>query len=197
MLWIKHPVTLEGLRIRLVPLERTHFEELSRLSKHPSIWAFMAVNLGDELVFRQYLESAVLKRATGEQYPFVVVEKETNKLVGCSMFHTMHQANRKLEIGYTWYHPDWWGSGINTECKLLMLEYCFEVLKTIRVQFVTDEQNIRSRHALRSIGAVEEGILRNERIRHNGIYRNTVMFSIIESEWPRVKAHLRVRLKPA
>jgi RimJ/RimL family protein N-acetyltransferase len=135
----------------------------------------------------------VLKRATGEQYPFVVIDKNSNKLLGCTMFHTIHAANRKLEIGYTWYHPNCWGTGINTECKLLMLEYCFDVLKTIRVQFVTDEQNLRSRNALKAIGATEEGVLRNERIRFNGIYRNTVMFSVVESEWPLVRQFLSER----
>lgn len=193
MLWIKHPVTLTGSRIRLVPLERSHFEELSALATHAEIWAFMAMDLGNPMIFRQYLESAVLKRATGEQYPFVVIDNKTNRLLGCTMFHTIHATNRKLEIGYTWYHPDCWGTGINAECKLLMLDYCFDILKTIRVQFVTDEQNLRSRNALKAIGATEEGILRNERIRHNGIYRNTVMFSVIESEWPHLRAQLLKR----
>jgi RimJ/RimL family protein N-acetyltransferase len=195
MLWIEHPVELVGNRVRLEPLERKHFDELCLLANESAIWQFMAVDFGNATIFRRYLESAVLKRATGEQYPFVVVDQNLNRLAGATMFHSMHPGNRKLEIGYTWYHPDWWGTGINIECKLLMLTYCFDELKTIRVQFVTDEHNLRSRNALKRIGATEEGLLRNERIRYNGAYRNTVMFSIVESEWPSLKVQLKAQCK--
>lgn len=141
----------------------------------------------DTVKFRQYLESAVLKRATGEQYAFTVRDRMTDDIIGTSMFYNMFPEYRKLEIGYTWYDPAYWRTGHNRECKLLMLTYCFEVLKTIRVQFLAGETNMRSRKAIEGIGAKLEGILRNERIRPDGLGRNTAVFSIIDSEWPHVK----------
>jgi RimJ/RimL family protein N-acetyltransferase len=110
------------------------------------------------------------------------------------MFHNIFPEYRKLEIGWTWYHPDYWRTGYNRECKLLLLSYCFEVLNTIRVQFVTDENNLRSYNAILGIGATFEGVLRNERIRANGAYRNTAVFSIINSEWQMVKTKLEAAI---
>jgi RimJ/RimL family protein N-acetyltransferase len=102
----------------------------------------------------------------------------------------MFPQHRRLEIGWTWYDPAFWRTGLNRECKLLLLTYAFETLKAIRVQFLTDENNHRSRTAISGIGATMEGIMRNERIRSNGAYRNTVVFSIIDTEWEQAKALL-------
>ncbi len=98
--------------------------------------------------------------------------------------------HKKLEIGWTWLHPDYWGTEVNLECKLLLLTYCFEELKTYRVQFKTDENNIRSRKAIEKIGGKFEGILRHDMIRDNGTKRNSAYFSIIDSEWGDVKRAL-------
>lgn len=187
MNWIQHPATLEGNKVRLVPLAREHFAELRKLSGDPSIWNSMAVDGSDPAVFNQYLESAVLRRATGEQYAFTVIDRFSGSIIGSTMFHSMHPAFRKLEIGYTWYTPAYWRTGHNRECKLLLLTYCFEVLKTIRVQFTSDENNLRSRVAIERLGAKLEGILRNERIRYNGACRNTAMYSITDTEWPEAR----------
>ena len=191
---IQHPVTLTGPHIELRPLERAHFPELLAIAAHPQIWEHMAMNGGDQDTLASYLTTTLLRRAAGEVYPFVVIDKSTGSVVGTSMYHSIFPAWRKLEIGYTWFHPQVWRTGVNRETKLLMLTHCFETLETIRVQFVTDENNHRSRTALLGIGAVQEGIMRNERIRHNGAYRNTVVFSIIDTEWPAVRARLQAQV---
>lgn len=188
--WIGHPVVLEGERVRLVPLERTHFPALLTVGADKRIWEYMSVDGSDQSRLLQLLESAVLKRATKEQYPFVVMEKKTGAVVGSTMFHNIFPQHRKLEIGWTWYAPSQWRTGVNRECKYLLLNYCFDVLSAIRVQLVTDEINTRSRKAIEGIGGVFEGILRNERIRENGIYRNTVMYSILPDEWAVVRERL-------
>jgi len=194
MNWIKHPVILHGDLVKLIPLERIHFPELLMVGANTIIWEFMSINGADSEILKRHLESAVLKRATGEQYPFTIICNITGKIIGCTMFHNIFLEHRKLEIGWTWYHPDYWRSGYNRECKLLLLSYCFEVLNTIRVQFVTDENNLRSYNAILGIGASFEGVLRNERIRANGAYRNTAVFSIINSEWQMVKTKLEAAI---
>ena len=131
-----------------------------------------------------------MKRGTGEQYPFTVIDRKTNKIIGSTLFHNIFPEHRKLEIGWTWYDPAYWRTGYNRECKLLLLTYCFETLKTVRVQLQTDENNMRSRTAILGIGATFEGIMRKERIRANGAFRNTVMYSIIDDEWAMVKEKL-------
>ncbi len=187
MAWIQHPVILEGKKVRLIPLEHAHFDELIALGRQEKIWEFVSINMaeGDRLV--QHLKSAILKRGTGEQYPFTVIDRKTNRIIGSTLFHSIYPEHRKLEIGWTWYDPAYWRTGYNRECKLLLLTHCFEVMKAIRVQLVTDENNHRSRVAILGIGGIFEGILRNERIKSNGAYRNTAMYSIIENEWPAVR----------
>ncbi len=195
MNWIQHPIILEGGMVRMVPLERSHFEELLQAGSAEEIWEFVSINGADRKRLLLHLESAVLKRANGEQYPFTVIDRASGKIIGSTMFHNMFPEHRKLEIGWTWYSPEYWRTGHNRECKLLLLTHCFEKLKTIRVQLVTDENNHRSRTAIIGIGATFEGILRNERIRANGAYRNTAMYSIIDNEWPEVKALLESNAK--
>lgn len=187
MNWIPHPTILEGERVRLVPLDHVHFEDLLVVAQQKKIWEHISINGADRGLLLQHLRSAILKRGTGEQYPFTVVDKLTGKLIGSTLYHNIFPEHRKLEIGWTWYDPAYWRTGFNRECKLLLLTNSFEVLKTVRVQLQTDENNYRSRTAILGIGATFEGILRKERIRTNGTFRNTAMYSILDDEWPRVK----------
>ena len=190
MNWIQHPVILQGEKVKLVPLDYSHFEELIEVAKQEKIWEFFSVNGSDSATLLKYLKSSLLKRPTGEQYPLTVFDIKTNKIIGHTMLYNFYPEFRKLEIGWTWYDPAYWRTGYNRECKLLLLTYCFETLKTIRVQLLTDENNHRSRNAILGIVAIFEGIHRNERIRANGAYRNSAMYSIIDSEWPEVKMKL-------
>ncbi len=194
MNWLKHPIVLEGKKVKLVPLDNTHIDALVEIGKDCKIWEFMSINGAEKGVLQQHLKSAILRRAVGEQYPFTVIDGVTGAIIGSTMFHNISKEHRKLEIGWTWYDPKYWRTGYNRECKLLMLTYCFETLGTIRVQFQTDENNQRSRTAIEALGAKFEGILRQERIRANGAFRNTVMLSIIDKEWNRVKCALEARL---
>jgi len=187
MNWIQHPVILEGERVKLVPLERQHFTELVGVANDKRIWEFTSIDGTDENRIRRHLESAVLKRGTGEQYPFTVIDKVSGNIIGSTMFHNIFPEHRKLEIGWTWYAPAYWRSGYNRECKLLLLTHAFEKLQAVRVQLVTDVTNDRSRQAILGIGASFEGILRNDRIRENGIFRDTAVYSIIGGEWPEIK----------
>src|ERR1700744_1774600 len=153
MNWMQHPVILEGEKVKLVPLEHGHFAELLEIGKQEQIWEFMAMNGADPERLLLQFKSTVLKRGTGEQYPFTVIDKVHNKIIGTTMFHNIFPEHKRLEIGYTWYDPSYWRTGYNRECKLLLLTYCFETLKTVRVQFVTDEHNTRSSKAILGIGA--------------------------------------------
>jgi N-acetyltransferase len=190
MNWIQHPVKLEGTLVKLVPLELSHIPELIAVGSNPQIWEFVSINGADASTLSAHLNSAIALRTTGDQYPLTIIEQKTGRLIGSTMFHTITPQHRKLEIGWTWYHPSVWKTGCNTECKFLLLRYCFQVLHTNRVQFKAYEKNTRSCNALLGIGAVKEGVLRKERIRTTGEAQNTVMFSIIDSEWEAVKAHL-------
>jgi RimJ/RimL family protein N-acetyltransferase len=132
----------------------------------------------------------LIEREKGTQYPFVVIHKQENKIIGSTRLLDIHPAHKKLEIGWTWLHPGYWASAINLECKLLLLTYCFENFKANRVQLKTDENNLRSRKAIAKIGAHYEGILRNDQVRDNGTIRSTAYFSILNSEWENVKSNL-------
>jgi RimJ/RimL family protein N-acetyltransferase len=118
------------------------------------------------------------------------VYKQTGKIIGSTRFMDIQSRHKKLEIGWTWLHPDYWATAVNPECKLLLLDYCFETLRTSRVQLKTDENNLRSRKAIEKIGGHFEGILRNDMIKENGIKRNSASFSIIEEEWPVTRVRL-------
>src|SRR6185437_9931536 len=133
-------------------------------------------------------------RDLGQQYPFVVIDKATNEVVGSTRFLKISQDFKNLEIGWTWYSPAYWGTGLNKECKFLLLQYCFEKLGTISVYFSTRDTNIRSQKAIESIGAKYEGTLRNRIISH-GVKKNVVVYSIIDDEWLEVKTKLSKSLK--
>jgi len=190
MNWIQHPLTLEGEKVKLVPLESHHFPALIEIGKQPDIWKYMAIDgsTPDKLLLE--LKSALMKRVSGERYPFTVIDKANGNVIGTTSFLNIFAEHHKLEIGWTWYSPRYWGTGYNAECKLLLLTYCFEVLKAVRVQFLAGETNMRSRTAILKIGATYEGAMRKERIRPDGTYRNTVIYSIVDEEWAARKQKL-------
>src|SRR2546428_12889636 len=126
----------------------------------------------------------------GREYPFVVVRLEDNRVIGSSRYLDVQEDDRTVEIGWTWYSRDAWGGVVNPEAKYLLLRHAFEEWGAIRVCLKTDGLNVHSQNAIRKLGATYEGTLRNHRIRRDGTYRHTVMFSIIESEWPEVKRSL-------
>jgi RimJ/RimL family protein N-acetyltransferase len=142
----------------------------------------------------QYLQTALAGRRAGTVLPFVIARLDSGRIVGSTRFWKIDRLNRKLEIGHTWLSASVQRTGVNTEAKYLLLTHAFEVLGALRVQFTTDVLNERSRAAILRLGAVQEGIIRNERIMPDGRIRDSVRFSIIASEWPQVKAGLERKL---
>jgi RimJ/RimL family protein N-acetyltransferase len=190
MNWIQHPVILEGKKVKLLPLDHAHFPALIHISKQKEIWEFYAkdFSIGDAMLHE--LQSNMLKRAKKEKYTFTVFDKLQNKIIGATSFINIFPEHRKLEIGWTWYDPAYWGTHYNSECKLLLLTYCFETLKAVRVQLVTCQTNIRSQKAIQKVGGRFEGIQRKERIKGDGTFRDTAIFSIIDDEWEETKKRL-------
>jgi RimJ/RimL family protein N-acetyltransferase len=143
---------------------------------------------------KRYVETALSWQAEQKAIPFATILNQTNRVVGSTRFANIDWENRRVEIGWTWVGLPWQRTPVNTEAKYLMLAYAFERLRCIRVEFKTDSFNERSRNALLRIGAKEEGTLRNHMIVYDGRYRHSVFFSVIESEWPEVKARLEEKL---
>jgi RimJ/RimL family protein N-acetyltransferase len=194
MPWLSHPIRLQGALVRLEPLQEAHFDELIHSAADSRIWTHLPVDGNDGEKLRRELITAVLNRTVGSHYPFTVFAQDGNRIIGSTRFFDIFEEHKKLEIGWTWYHPNAWGKGYNTECKLLLLTHAFEVLSANRVQLKTRTTNLRSRAAIEKIGAVQEGILRADRIGRDGHIRDTVLYSIIAPEWPATKAHLQQML---
>jgi len=193
--WIEYPLQLTGNLVELLPLEEHHFSELKELAKDKRIWEHYIYDGSDSARFQEILESALALREKGSQFPFVIFHKVDKRIIGSTRFLDIQPVHKKLEIGSTWVQPDFWGSAVNLECKFLLLTYAFETLYAKRVQFKTDENNVRSRKAIEKIGGQFEGILRNDMLRDNNTLRNSAVYSIIEGEWEENKMKLTKLLR--
>ncbi len=194
MSWIQHPLILEGQKVILVPLERKHFDGHAELAKNKDIWTWYHYDGTNKDTLVKNLEDTLTLFDRGEQYPFTVIDKLKGKIIGTTRFLRINPEFRNLEIGATWYNPDYWSKGYNEECKLLLLTYCFETLHCVRVQFTAWDKNLRSRKAIERIGAKFEGIMRNAGIRL-GEVRSNACYSIIIEEWDEVKDTLQGLIK--
>ncbi len=185
---------LENNIVRLEPIDLSHVDGILSAAQDNRIWEHMSV----ELIHRQdvvkYITEAIKKREAKTDFPFVIIHKPTNEIVGASWYMDISEQHKRLEIGSTWLHPKAWRTVINTNCKLLLLEYGFESLGMQRIQIKTGHENIQSQRAIERIGAVKEGVLRNHMIRKEGTVRHTVMYSITHEEWPLVKERIRTLL---
>lgn len=183
---------LAGERVRLEPLDWTHRDALLRAAADGELWSLKVTNVpGPETVDR-YIDAALVGRDRLSVIPYAIAVG--TKIVGSTRFWKYDARNRKVEIGHTWIAASWQRTFVNTETKLVMLGFAFEVLDCVRVQFTTDVLNAASRAAILRLGAVEEGVVRHERIMPDGRKRDSVRFSIIDPEWPVVKARLEARL---
>ncbi len=191
------PVLLEGDFVRLEPMRVDHLPALCKVGLEPSLWELTANIVENKSDLERYVRNALADQMLGKAIPFVTIEKETGVVVGSTRFGNIEIPNRKAEIGWTWIAPKWQRTAINTEAKLLMLTHAFEVWRCIRVELKTDVTNERSRMAMIRIGCVEEGVLRNHMITESGRFRDSVYYSIIESEWASVKENLRSKLAVA
>ncbi len=192
--WIDD-LTLEGGRVKLVPLERAHKTALVKAATDGKLWELWYTSVPSADTVDQYVDRAISQRESGKEYPFVVIDKDSGAIVGSTRYYSIQPEHRRLEIGYTWYAQSHQRTGINAECKFLMLRYAFEVLDCIAVQFMTNWHNLRSRKAIERLGAKQDGVLRNHRLNADGSVRDTVVYSITSLEWAGVKKSLFYDLK--
>jgi N-acetyltransferase len=182
-------------RIKLRLLSVNDADALVRAASDGALWQLDYTVIPDEQTVHNYIKKALNGYSEGTVIPFVIELLENNQIIGSTRFWKIDPLNRKLEIGSTWISASHQKTYVNTEAKYLMLNYAFETLNFIRVQFTTDEINEQSRKAILRLGAKEEGIIRYERIMPNGRKRNSVRFSIIEEEWPSIKVNLLEKIQ--
>ena len=188
------PVTLKGRIATLEPLAVIHGPELARAASDGELWRLWYTHIAPPERMHEYVATALDMRERLGAMPFVVRDNATGDVVGCTRYFNVDAANRRLEIGHTWYAKRVQRTGVNTECKLLLLGHAFEVLRCIAVEFRTHWFNHASRAAIARLGAKQDGVLRNHQLMPDGAKRDTVVFSIIDGEWPAVKQHLQFKL---
>ncbi|MDO8862201.1 GNAT family protein [Haliea sp. E1-2-M8] len=180
--------SLRGAHIRLEPLSRDHAQGLFNRGRHAPDWQYMPrscfIDLADT---RQWIDEAL---AAGDQQPWAIVENGKNKIVGSTRYLNIRPEHRSLEIGWTWLGQEWQRTGVNTEAKALLLANAFERLHCLRVEFKVDARNLRSQRALERIGAIREGVLRKHMVVQRDFARDSVYFSVIDTEWEDVKRRL-------
>lgn len=189
------PVTLEGRLVRLEPLTKAHLAGLAEVGLDEELWRWIPTPVRTPEEMAAYIATALSEHEQGISLPFALVEKATGRPIGSTRYGNIERTHHRVEIGWTWVARDWQRTAVNTEAKYLLLKHAFEALGCMRVELKTDLLNGRSRAAILRIGAREEGIFRNHMITASGRIRHTVYFSIIDSEWPAVKARLQSMLK--
>lgn len=189
------PVTLEGRYVRLEPLSMEHHAGLCEVGLDEELWRWTNALVRTPEDMRRFIESAIAAARAGTALPFATIDRASGRAVGSTRFGNIDRTHRRVEIGWTWVARPWQRTGINTEAKYLMLRHAFEVLGCIRVELKTDALNEQSRRAILRLGAKEEGILRRHMITESGRIRDTVYYSILDTEWPRVKAVLEEKMR--
>jgi RimJ/RimL family protein N-acetyltransferase len=190
------PVTLTGRIVRLEPLSEQHVPDLTVAAHDEHIWRYMLYVYPDnEEKMLAWVRDILARQAAGTDLAFAVIHLASGRAIGATRYLEIRPPHRSLEIGGTWYAIEFQHTADNTECKYLLLKHAFEVLGCIRVQFKADARNLRSIRAIERIGAAREGVLRNHYILPDGGYRDSVYFSILDREWPKVKERLEEMLK--
>ena len=185
-------VPLDGRFVRLEPIEERHRELVRPAAQHPEIFTVTTSAYG--ALFDPYFDNALQRSDGDKELAFAVFHKEQQRHVGMTRYLCIEAQHRKLEIGSTWYEPSVWAGKVNPECKLLLMRHAFEGLKFNRVELKTDARNVRSRAAILKLGAKQEGIFRKHMVLADGFVRDSVWFSVLDDEWPAVKAGLEKRL---
>lgn len=188
------PVVLEGRQVRLEPLREDHLAGLAEMGLDEELWRWIPTPVRTTEEMAAYIATALREQAHGVSLPFALVERRTGRPIGSTRYGNIDRTHRRVEIGWTWVAREWQRTAINTEAKYLLLTHAFERLGCIRVELKTDSLNERSRAAILRIGAREEGTFRNHMITASGRIRHTVYFSMVDSEWPGVKARLEEKL---
>lgn len=191
-----NPVILTGSHVRLEPMTEAYVPGLAEIGIGQDFWDFMLYGRMDSLEdMRGWVTEILARSANGTDLPFVAIHLASGRVAGATRYLNIMPKDRGLEIGGTWYGVEFQRTAVNTECKYLLLKHAFDTLGCIRVQFKTDLRNIRSQKAIERLGAVKEGILRNHMILPDGRFRDSVYYSILDSEWPEVKSRLENYLK--
>jgi len=188
------PVTLEGRHVRLEPLAKAHLEGLAEVGLDEELWRWIPTAVRTREEMAAYIETALQEQERGVSLPFAILEKATGRAIGSSRYGNIDRTHHRVEIGWTWVAREWQRTAMNTEAKYLLLKHAFESLGCVRVELKTDSLNEKSRAAILRIGAKEEGIFRNHMITASGRIRHSAYYSIIDSEWPAVKARLEAKL---
>jgi RimJ/RimL family protein N-acetyltransferase len=189
---IVFPITLEGFAVRLEPIRSQHLESFWEAAEDnlENIFQWIPYRMKSKEDFQHVVDKALAEQERGESVVFATIERSSGRVIGSTRFMNIDRANRRVEIGSTWIAPAWHRTAVNTEAKFLMLRHAFEVWKCMRVELKTDALNQRSRNAILRIGAKEEGTLRKHLITWTGRVRDTVYFSILDTEWAEVNAKL-------
>jgi N-acetyltransferase len=194
-MWDELTTRLEGRLVLLEPLEARHEQGLFAAAQHPEIWSWLAPIGESAEYFARWMSASLAESAAGREGAFATVDRASGEPIGSTRYLNLREAHKGLEIGWTWLTPSMWGTGANIEAKLLMLEHAFERLRCMRVEFKTDARNERSRAALAALAAQFEGILRKHMLMPGVGIRDSAYYSVIDSEWPTVRANLQRRLE--
>jgi RimJ/RimL family protein N-acetyltransferase len=190
------PVVLSGKHVRLEPMNETHIFGLSEIGVGQTFWDFMLYGRMDtQADMHDWVLDIIRRGEKGTDLPFVVIHVATGQVAGATRYLNIMRSDRGLEIGGTWYGTEYQRTAVNSECKYLLLRHAFETLDVIRVQLKSDLRNERSQRAMERIGAKKEGILRNHMILPDGRYRDSVFYSILDTEWAEVKVKLEMMMK--
>jgi RimJ/RimL family protein N-acetyltransferase len=188
------PIILEGHGVRLEPLAVEHHDDLVSAARDGRLWELWFTAVPGPQETRTYILNALAGRDAGHMLPWVVRDLPTHTVIGSTRYHDILTAVDRVEIGYTWYAKTWQRSHVNTTCKLLLLGHAFDSLQCKVVGLRTDNFNLRSQRAIEALGAKKDGVIRHHQARRDGTVRDSVMYSILASEWPDVKRHLELRL---
>ena len=188
-----HPATLEGHGVRLEPLEPGHADALAAAAMDGKLWELWYTSVPDPTGTAKYIADALAGRDAGHMLPWVVRELSTGTIIGSTRYHDIIASVDRVEIGYTWYAKSWQRTHVNTACKLLLLTHGFESVGCQVIGLRTDIFNLASQKAIEALGAKKDGVIRHHWLRRDGSVRDTVMYSILKSEWPEVEAKLRAR----
>ena len=187
--WLKE-TTLENEHVILSPLRHEHADALAEAASDGELWNIWYTSVPTAETITAYIDHALTTQQSGTALPFIVTNKRSGTIVGTTRFYDAENKNKRLLLGYTWYAQSVQRSAVNTSCKLLLLQHAFETLQCVAVEFRTHWINQRSRNAIARLGAKQDGVLRRHMKMPDGSYRDTVVFSILDNEWPTVKTHL-------
>jgi RimJ/RimL family protein N-acetyltransferase len=184
MIDFKEDYVLEDERVLLRPLTMEDIDNLIYFSIHePDLWKFSLQSGVGEDALRNYITVALEARAAGKEYPFIVYDKKASSYAGSTRFYDIQLFHKTLQLGFTWYGSAFQGTGLNKHCKYLLLKFAFEQMQMERVEFRADNNNKRSIAAMKSIGCIEEGILRSNSVKQDGTRRDSIVLSILKDEW--------------